>query len=89
MVVENGADHVLLSVIDSGPGIPEAERERIFERFHRLESHEGQPGLGLGLSIVRGLVRAIGGDVWIEDAAGGGAAVCVLLPTAHEGREAV
>ena len=76
------ADRVVLSVMDSGAGIPLADRERIFDRFQRLDRTRTQPGLGLGLPIVRGFARALGGDVWIDDAPGGGAAFHVSLPRA-------
>ena len=77
-------DHqVVVSVVDSGPGVPPELRERIFERFTRLESNGNQPGIGLGLPIVRQLVGASGGRVWVEDAPGGGAAFRVALPLAY------
>lgn len=89
VIVSAEADRVLLSVEDSGPGIPESERERIFDRFHRLDRDRGHAGLGLGLSIVRGLVRAARGEIWIDGADGGGTAVRVSLPMAEREREAV
>ena len=70
---------VTLTVTDDGPGVPEAERERVFERFTRLDDARSRDegGSGLGLAIVRELVRAHGGDVHLEDGpdnrAGGGA----------------
>jgi signal transduction histidine kinase len=77
---------VLVSVADSGPGIPAAERERVFERY----VHGRQKGsVGLGLFIARGLVAAHGGRIWIEDAradvtpdavAPRGTRVCFTLP---------
>ena len=69
----------LLSVGDTGPGIPEAERERVFERFQRLADAE-IPGSGLGLSIVRQVVDLHGGKVALGDAPGGGLLVEVSLP---------
>ena len=78
------ADRVVLSVLDGGPGIQPADRERIFERFQRLDKTRAQPGLGLGLPIVRGFVRSLGGDVWIDDAPDGGAAFHVSLRRAVE-----
>ena len=70
-----GAD-VLLTVTDDGPGVPAADRERVFERFTRLDDARSRDegGSGLGLAIVRELVRAHGGDVHLEDATGAGAA---------------
>jgi signal transduction histidine kinase len=89
VVITREADRVLLSVEDCGPGVPESERERIFERFHRIDKDRGQPGLGLGLSIVRGLVKAAHGDIWIDESETGGAAVRVSLPAAEHGKKAV
>jgi len=53
--VERTGDHACLSVADRGPGIPAAERERVFDRFHRIETDRGTPGSGLGLSLVRAI----------------------------------
>ncbi len=78
-VVRTDGSTAIVSVIDRGAGIPSEERELVFERFSRLERAEGRPGLGLGLPIVRGLVTACGGSVWIEDAPAGGTAVCISL----------
>jgi signal transduction histidine kinase len=78
--VERTDQHVVMSVVDSGPGVPPQARERIFERFTRLEPHGDRPGIGLGLPIVRQLVGSCGGRVWVDDAPGGGAAVRVALP---------
>jgi signal transduction histidine kinase len=89
VVVTRESGRVLLSVEDHGPGIPEAERERIFERFHRIDRDRGEQGLGLGLSIVRGLVHAARGEIWIDEAEGGGAAVRFSLPAAEQGKKAV
>lgn len=57
----------LLTVEDSGPGIPPEERERVFRRFYRI-SHDGESGSGLGLAIVHEIGRAHGARVWLEDA---------------------
>jgi two-component system sensor histidine kinase KdpD len=74
----------LVSVADRGPGIPEGERERIFEKFYRLADERtarAHPqGLGLGLAICQGCVRAHGGQIWVEARAGGGARFCFTLP---------
>ncbi|MFN7137591.1 MAG: sensor histidine kinase, partial [Thermomonas sp.] len=77
--LEAVAAGVRLQVGDRGPGIPEAERERVFDRFQRLEAHRGSPGTGLGLSLVRAIVRHHGGQVQLLDNAPG-LRVQVLLP---------
>jgi two-component system, OmpR family, sensor histidine kinase KdpD len=70
-----------LRVIDHGPGIPEAERRRVFEPYLRLRPEGSRPaGSGLGLSIGRGFVEAHGGTIRIETTPGGGATVVVTLP---------
>ncbi|MBK5288069.1 MAG: GAF domain-containing protein [Acidimicrobiia bacterium] len=74
-------DAVVMSVTDHGPGVPPDERDRVFERFYRVDPNGTKPGMGLGLSIVRGLVESCGGKVWVEDAPGGGAAFRVALRT--------
>lgn len=79
VVVRTDGPDAIVSVIDRGAGIPSEDRERVFERFARLDRTEGRPGLGLGLPIVRGLITACGGSVWIDDAPGGGTAVCISL----------
>jgi signal transduction histidine kinase len=61
----------LLSVIDDGPGVPEAERERLFDRFHRLEASRSTPGSGLGLALVAAIARLHGAEVSLHDAAPG------------------
>ena len=76
-VVVNGGAVV---VHDAGPGVPEADRERIFERFHRLEADRDRPGSGLGLAIVRQIAEAHGGGVRAIDSPLGGAAVGLRIP---------
>lgn len=73
-------DSVEFLVTDRGPGVPPDERERIFERFHRVASTGAITGLGLGLALSRALVEAHGGRVWVEEAPNGGAAFIVALP---------
>ena len=65
-------------MVDHGPGIPAADRERAFEEFVRLDAR-GQ-GSGLGLAIVRALVEAHDGRIWVETTPGGGATVAFSLP---------
>lgn len=56
-----------LEVADQGSGIPPADRERVFDRFHRLEKHRGSPGTGLGLSLVRAIVLRHRGQIRLDD----------------------
>jgi two-component system, OmpR family, sensor histidine kinase CiaH len=74
---------VVLTVDDSGPGIPEDQRERIFDRFHRATDRAG--GAGLGLAIGDAVVRATGGKWTIGDAPGGGARMSVSWPRSGPG----
>jgi signal transduction histidine kinase len=60
-------DRVLLSVSDGGPGIPEADRSRVVERFVRLEQSRSQPGSGLGLSLAQAVAHLHGGELKLED----------------------
>lgn len=72
-------------VDDEGPGVPGSERERVFESFQRLsrDLEKSVTGSGIGLSVVRELVRMHGGTTWIEDAPGGGARVVAEFPGAY------
>jgi signal transduction histidine kinase len=74
--------YAAFAVDDEGPGVPEADRERIFDRFQRLEVHRGSPGIGLGLSLVRAIVLRHGGHVRLVDAAPG-LGVRIELPLAR------
>ncbi|MFB1479016.1 ATP-binding protein [Corallococcus sp. RDP092CA] len=71
-----------LTVQDGGPGVPEADRERVFQRFAQVQGSTRTGGLGLGLYIVRQIVEAHGGRIWLEDTPGGGATFVVTLPEA-------
>jgi signal transduction histidine kinase len=82
ITMQHAEDRVVISVVDRGSGIPPDQRERVFERFYRIDPNGTKPGMGLGLSIVRGLVESCGGTVWVEDAPGGGAAFRVALRAA-------
>jgi len=70
---------VLVEVADRGPGIPDGEEKHIFEKFYRVDPTKAG-GVGLGLTICRGIVEAHGGRIWVEKRAGGGAAFRFTLP---------
>lgn len=72
------SERVELAVIDNGPGIRAADRERVLERFVRLNSQDSQ-GSGLGLAIVQQIVRNKGGELRLEETPGGGLSVRILL----------
>ena len=82
--LRESAQQVVLQVADDGPGIPPADRERIFQRFVRLDSarERSSGGSGLGLAIVRQLVGGHGGTVAVEDNGGSGSRLVVRLPSA-------
>src|SRR5690606_33432779 len=71
-------DRVLIEVADNGPGIPEEDRQRVLERFVRLEKSRSEAGSGLGLSLVDAVTRLHGGTFRIEDNAPGVRAVIDL-----------
>jgi PAS domain S-box-containing protein len=71
---------VIVTVVDSGPGIPEEQRERIFDRWVQLRGDARSAGAGLGLPIARGIVEAHGGHIWHEPAPGGGSVFSFTLP---------
>ena len=75
-------DVIRVRVVDDGPGIPVADRERVFEAFVRGDRASDRPGSGLGLAIAQAIVVAHGGRIWIEDAPGGGTAVSFDVPVA-------
>ena len=73
------AERVVVRVRDHGAGIPEPERETVFERFRRGSNSAGIPGSGIGLALVRLLVESMGGSVSVDDADAEGAVVALTL----------
>ncbi|RKX75732.1 MAG: hypothetical protein DRP49_04240, partial [Spirochaetes bacterium] len=71
-------------IIDDGPGVPEEETERVFERLYRGDRSRGSRGLGLGLSMVKALVEAHSGSVEISKVEGRGASFKVVFPRISE-----
>jgi PAS domain S-box-containing protein len=84
-------DRVEICVADEGIGIPEGEQERIFRKFYRADYagvRAGQGGTGLGLFIVRGLVTAMGGRIWVRSREGEGSRFTFELPASASRSEA-
>ena len=79
--VEAAGPEVRVRVIDRGQGVPAGVRERIFEPFERFDPHSGL-GTGLGLPVSRRLAEVLGGRLWLEETAGGGATFILALPLA-------
>jgi two-component system sensor histidine kinase KdpD len=71
---------VEVDVSDRGPGVPPGQEAAIFEKFHRATGTPGAAGMGLGLTICRGIVSVHGGRIWCENRAGGGALFRFALP---------
>ena len=75
---------VVVDVADRGPGFPPGEEARVFDKFYRVAGATSTAGVGLGLTICRGIVTAHGGRIWAENRAGGGAVFHFTLPLAVE-----
>lgn len=73
-------DQYEFSVIDDGPGIPEEFREKVFQMFHKLRSHDEVEGTGMGLAIVRRIVESHGGHVVAGETQGGGTTIRFTWP---------
>jgi two-component system, OmpR family, sensor histidine kinase KdpD len=73
-------DSLFLEVADRGPGVPEADLSRIFDKFYRTPIPEGIGGTGLGLSICKGIVEAHGGSILAENREGGGLKITIKVP---------
>src|SRR5262249_5745968 len=71
---------VLLGVADGGPGLPPGDETWVFEKFYRGSAPKRGRGVGLGLTVCRGIVESHGGRIWAENRPGGGAVFRVSLP---------
>src|SRR5271154_6766644 len=80
-------DTVLLEVVDYGQGVPDEQKERIFEPFTRVGDR--YPGVGLGLAVAKGFAEAMGGRITARDTPGGGLTVQITLPAASEDKSAL
>lgn len=82
VALEHDRHYLRVTVEDDGPGIPDAEKEKVFAPFYRIEGSRSRStgGTGLGLTIARSIVRAHGGEVTLADRSGGGLQVLVRLP---------
>ncbi|MCA9293620.1 MAG: PAS domain-containing protein [Phycisphaerales bacterium] len=83
-LLPDGRDAVEISIADQGPGIPEDQMDRIFERFYRVDKARSRQagGTGLGLAIVKHIMRVHGGTVDVESPAGGGSTFRIRFPAA-------
>ena len=82
VALEKRADELVITIDDDGPGIPEAEFERVFDPFYRLEASRSREtgGTGLGLTVARSTIRAHGGDVRLANRSSAGLRVTITLP---------
>ena len=80
-----GRGRVELRVIDRGPGVPQADRDQIFVPFRRLSDTKGTTGIGLGLTVARGLTEAMHGTLEPEQTPGGGLTMAISVPAAPAG----
>jgi signal transduction histidine kinase len=78
--VRHAGAEAIVEVRDQGPGIPEGEQSRVWDRLFRGDRSRAERGLGLGLSLVRAYVRAHGGRVAVESAPGAGSTFRLALP---------
>jgi len=87
--VEREPGYVKFTVTDSGPGISESERERVFEAFHQVRTRsDAKPtGTGLGLTISREMAQMLDGSLTLDGPAAGGASFALRLPSLDETRD--
>jgi signal transduction histidine kinase len=87
----HGKPFGLVSITDTGPGVPDSDKEKIFEKFRQIKQSKKAvgEGVGLGLAICRTIVQAHRGAIWVEDNPGGGSRFLLLLCPGQEGDEAI
>ncbi len=78
-------DYLRVDVVDAGPGIAEGEREKIFDKFYQIEDSatRSQGGMGLGLTLAKEFVEAMGGRLWLRSEMGKGSTFSFTLPLVH------
>jgi two-component system, OmpR family, sensor histidine kinase KdpD len=86
--VQLSGDTVRLEVVDHGQGVPDEQKERIFEPFTRVGDRH-HPGVGLGLAVAKGFAEAMGGRIEAADTPGGGLTVRISLPMASQDKSAL
>ena len=82
----------VITIEDQGPGIPPEEQDLLFNAFYRgrrTRALADQPGAGLGLSLARRDVEALGGQIWLERTGGDGSVMCIAVPAVELSYEAV
>jgi signal transduction histidine kinase len=81
---EQDVSQTTFFVADRGPGVPDEDRQKIFERFYQVEGvqHHSKPGLGLGLYVAKRFVEAHGGSIELESRDGGGSLFSFTIPSA-------
>ena len=77
---EMRGQHLTITIADTGIGIDQADLPRLFERFYRAKNARSQPGMGLGLSIARGIIEQHGGTISVESTPGRGSCFIITLP---------
>jgi two-component system sensor histidine kinase KdpD len=85
VVVAEQEDQVEIRVVDHGPGIPEADQDKVFQPLSRLGDRDNETGVGLGLALSRGLAEAMGGTLTPHTTPGGGLTMSLRLPALQDG----
>jgi len=81
LCMEKQSKGCVMSVVDHGPGIPDSEKKKVFDRFYRGSQSRSDPNhFGLGLAVAQELAAVHGGRLWLTDTPGGGATFSVFLP---------
>jgi two-component system clock-associated histidine kinase SasA len=82
-ILHRTTQKIQVSICDSGPGIPEENRDRIFQDRFRLERDESQDGYGIGLSLCKRIIRAHYGQIWVDSSPNKGSCFHFTLPVYH------